>query len=925
MEHARRVIQLRSYALAFAVALSPAFFQTSYSCARGNTFLLSLEVEVSGQDQIVNFSTTTRSYVIAIDTSTAVLSVVTQDPASNATYRWFAGGTAIGPALPIGVGGGEVTVNVPNGQSELYVNVQAPEGAFDSYVVDVDRTDPCATEPDGTLCDNGSGNLDVCSGGVCVSNAVTQSIPMYCNENIILGVIGGPGTFQLTMDPLQHVTAGSSFDAEISGIANVTELATVAPGIIEVVLTRIAIGETNISVLPRSGATGSVPLEVSTPTTCAVDANGNRGLGAGPFPTCDPANNTGPAPVGFDGGFANADCTGLGGAPSSENPCLPFRDLTIIDGTADACAACIALDVAGGTGLSSRGAVCQMYGFCSVLDDHAFPLAPQTASFLADPGATEALFGFAESIANPPPAGSFPDGFTMWWEYEGGLGATPTGGRGFRWECFMGQIDQIGGSLTPAPDSALVSIPVSTNWCATTPIDCSGSTECLTDGVCDPACEAGTGCNRCPGQDQLIADGTACSAGSGTCQSGVCEPNPTPEWGEMERFPSGGRAYNDCSCLVVDNVGNVTAVCSTRAAGVQSGAVYATRYTPGVGWSTPVTLSESGIALRADCAIDPNGNVTAVWDQKEGTTSAFPTYIWSARYEPTSGWGDPAPINPLALSSAWGAQVAVDPAGNATAVWGQGSGDYNFWSSRYTTSGGWGVPEPVAATQIASNQGLPQVGVDDSGNVTAVWACCDSLIVANRYTPGVGWGTLSTLLSNLLGDVHSPQVAVAANGNATAVWRQYVNDNATLWASSYTPGGGWDLPGTIGLGGSSPDVAVDSNGNATAVWSASGATWASRYTVGGGWSLVDTIGGSSQSPRVVIGPGGDVTVVWRYSGPLSNRFTSGAWGTVESIGFAASGTVSPHVVDFAGNVTVVQSVIGGVTGQYSNPWFNRFE
>lgn len=142
MDTSRHLVSVRSYALAFAVALSPVVFQTAYSCERGDTFLLSLELEVSGQDQIVNFSTTNRSYAVTTSSSTAILRVVTKDPDSIASYRWFAGGTAIGPYVDIGVGGGEVTVTVSDGQTALYVGVRAPEGAFDNYIVDVDHVSP---------------------------------------------------------------------------------------------------------------------------------------------------------------------------------------------------------------------------------------------------------------------------------------------------------------------------------------------------------------------------------------------------------------------------------------------------------------------------------------------------------------------------------------------------------------------------------------------------------------------------------------------------------------------------------------------------------------------------------------------------------------------------------------------------------------
>jgi hypothetical protein len=68
------------------------------------------------------------------------------------------------------------------------------------------------------------------------------------------------------------------------------------------------------------------------------------------------------------------------------------------------------------------------------------------------------------------------------------------------------------------------------NFCISSPVDCSGSSECLTDGVCDPFCDpadiGGPGCpagTRCPGQDNNLPDGTACTEGGGTqCLAGVC-------------------------------------------------------------------------------------------------------------------------------------------------------------------------------------------------------------------------------------------------------------------------------------------------------------------------------------------------------------------------------------------------------------------
>jgi len=83
------------------------------------------------------------------------------------------------------------------------------------------------------------------------------------------------------------------------------------------------------------------------------------------------------------------------------------------------------------------------------------------------------------------------------------------------------------------------------HYCIGHPVDCSGANDCLTDGACEnfcnPACDPGRSsynatlccgaanpgdscgsreCDRCPGQDLPLPDGTSCSIGQ--CQGGVC-------------------------------------------------------------------------------------------------------------------------------------------------------------------------------------------------------------------------------------------------------------------------------------------------------------------------------------------------------------------------------------------------------------------
>ena len=375
MKNRRRVTQVRSHALLFAVVLSPSLFQVDYSCERGNTLLSSLEIEVSGQNQIVGFNPTNRDYAITTSVSSASVTVVTQDPASIASYRWFVNGTAIGLANGIGAGGGQVTVTAPDGESELHVSVRAQEGAFDSYIINVNN----------------------------LGDAVTKTIPMVCDERQFSDISTPyPASFELTVDPLSPAIAGQPFDVRVTGYAGVSEfvIGIFANQFLMPPPHRVAILSGSVDVAVRSGASGPRAFLSPAPTSwsCTLDENGNFGAGAGPYPSCDPANDI-PGSEGPTGLPENADCLVLG-ANVPDNPCVPFVALTFIDGTSDACQACAAL------GLPEE-VLCDDVGYCLTVDARAFPLSSAVETYVADADATEVIFGFSppdSMLLEPGPA-----------------------------------------------------------------------------------------------------------------------------------------------------------------------------------------------------------------------------------------------------------------------------------------------------------------------------------------------------------------------------------------------------------------------------------------------------------------------------------------------------------------------------------------
>jgi hypothetical protein len=171
-----------------------------------------------------------------------------------------------------------------------------------------------------------------------------------------------------------------------------------------------------------------------------------------------------------------------------------------------------------------------------------------------------------------------------------------------------------------------------------------------------------------------------------------------------------------------------------------TGYVWSNRYTAGAGWGTSMQVSGGG-AINPQIALDAHGNALAAWDQSNGTH----TRIWSSRYTTGSGWDAPVQIetgnavdtgNPVDETYL---QIACDTRGNALVVWQESDGTRdNIWSNRYTVGSGWGTAA-MLETNNAGDATLPQIAMDPSGNALAVWQQSDGArtnIWSNRFEAG---------------------------------------------------------------------------------------------------------------------------------------------------------------------------------------------
>lgn len=292
-------------------------------------------------------------------------------------------------------------------------------------------------------------------------------------------------------------------------------------------------------------------------------------------------------------------------------------------------------------------------------------------------------------------------------------------------------------------------------------------------------------------------------------------------------------------------------------------------------------------------AVDSSGNAVAVWQQSNGGLNN----IWGNRYvAATNTWGT-AQLIENDFDDASVPQVAVDSSGNAVAVWRQyGGSRSSIWTNRYVAAtDSWGTAQLIIENNFGGVDGanVPQVAVDSDGNAVAVWTHWSTLvnIVANRYVAATNtWGTAQMLETDNAGHAYGPQVAVDGSGNVVAVWYQYDGTHYNIWASRYVAAtNSWGTEQLIDSDNTSdalyPQVAVTGSGDAVVVWQRSDGTpdsiWANHYVAAtntlGTAQLIESNVSSALLPQVAVDGRGNAVAVWQQSDNRSPQNISNIW------------------------------------------------
>ncbi len=219
----------------------------------------------------------------------------------------------------------------------------------------------------------------------------------------------------------------------------------------------------------------------------------------------------------------------------------------------------------------------------------------------------------------------------------------------------------------------------------------------------------------------------------------------------------------------------------------------------------------------------------------------------------------------------------------------------------------WSTP-PVTISTSNVNASHPEIAIDGSGNLVAVWIE-NNFVKASSMPVGGSFGSIATLSNS---GASSPQVVMDPNGNATAIWAE----NGAVKAATLPLNGSWSSSTTLAaLGASSPQIAVGSTGNLVAVWVSGGSIQTSKKAFGGSWSVLATTisGANSDSPQVAMGDNGNIVVVWHslVSGThrifSANKLFSGlVWSSALAVSTPTQNSINPDIaVDSNGNAVAI--------------------
>jgi PKD domain len=332
----------------------------------------------------------------------------------------------------------------------------------------------------------------------------------------------------------------------------------------------------------------------------------------------------------------------------------------------------------------------------------------------------------------------------------------------------------------------------------------------------------------------------------------------------------------------------------------------------GGSFGAPVNLSAPGQnGLGPQVAVDPSGDAIAVWYRSDGSN-----YRVQASFRPAGGSFGAA----VTLSAPGGdgrdPQVAFDAAGNAIVVWRRSNGANLIAQAAVRPAGG-GFGSPVDLSAAGGDASVPQLAVDPSGDAIAVWHRFDSVCVCNKVEATIRpaasgvWQPAVNVSANTSGNAQEPTVAIDRAGEATVVWELSGGGGETIQAAVRPTGGSFSAPADVstpGLTAQDQRVAMDPAGDAIAVWDRYDGTnyiaQAAARPAGGSFGAPVNLSASGQdafNEQVALDPFGNALATWQRSDGIHRRVQTarrpagGSFGAPTDLSIASEDSLSPQL------------------------------
>lgn len=198
-------------------------------------------------------------------------------------------------------------------------------------------------------------------------------------------------------------------------------------------------------------------------------------------------------------------------------------------------------------------------------------------------------------------------------------------------------------------------------------------------------------------------------------------------------------------------------------------------------WSNPEDLSDSGNQISdVQVALDRKGNAIAVWTRSDGTNMVVQTAS-----RPISGQWSQAVDLSLAGEDALSPSLAINTAGNAIATWQRSDGVYSIVQvAKKPAKGNWS--SPIDLTETGEDATIPRVAQGPSNAGVIVWKRSDGadfVIQASTSIQDSPWSVPVTLSSSGQ-DAVNPQLTVTSSGKAAVIWLRSNGTNTVVQSSS---------------------------------------------------------------------------------------------------------------------------------------------